>query len=166
MCINSSFVPVLESSRGGRNKVDLNIKEFGNPKKILIDDNNLELKLCNQIELACDVRKEDKEGAKHPHSAKSHYIRQIEKYTQIDTIDSLVVIIYHFRWGRENYFWPDKQHDAVRYIIVEHILDENPGKYTILIPQYDQNNELNIREEEVFAPPTNINGMYKFVGSL
>jgi len=111
--------------------------------------------LCYQIELACDVR------AEGVHSAKSHYVRQKDKYSTMETIDSIVVIIYHFRWDINSYYWPEQKDDGVNYIIVEHILDETPEKYTILIPKYE-NNELQIQEEEVTVPPTHINGMYKF----
>jgi len=42
-------------------------------------------------------------------------------------------------------------------------LEEEPGKYTFLIPQYEENEYLNYIEE-VQAPSTDPNGMYKFKG--
>jgi len=49
------------------------------------------------------------------------------------------------------------------YYSIEHFLEVVPWKYTLLIPQYEENECLNYIEE-VQAPSTDLNEMYKFKG--
>jgi len=67
------------------------------------------------------------------HSCEGHYHRQIERYSKgKDVFGSIVVVIYT-NSHKGKYFWPEKDHDQVQYIVVEHFLETNPRRIIVYL---------------------------------
>jgi len=106
-----SYSPALEVNRK-EGKVDLALQH--EHKRYL-------------IELGVNLAKTGDGG----HSAEGHYSRQVEKYGGDDVAGSIVVVIYTNKHKRTCYYWPSKE-DGVQYLIVEHFLELDPYKLSIL----------------------------------
>jgi len=67
-----------------------------------------------------------------PHSAQSHYDRQCNVYSNNSRLTkSLVIMIYTNPHPKAKFFWPEKVHDQVSYVQVQHFLSKDPMKVTI-----------------------------------